>query len=368
MRSAPILALLMMLALLVPSSAQNLIKIENVTADLSYSKTYDGISEGNTLTIKLYLPFTLESLNNTNSNITIVANSSTESTTINLTVNGVAVATNYVISGGSSATWTFPDFASAGVDMNATVLEIVIEAVANNTDLEMLNLTCDDKPVVANFSYTVTEVKVSQPKVTFYEEDSFYTVKQTVNITQNSDVNISDVKVTFAYPENAINEPVLSHNFGTLNSSEYKTLDISFQKRGPYVGEIKNAEEDEYYITTIKIYSPENLTAEMVIDPEERPWSKYFPEFGEVIEVKLNDKEIDYEISSIEMTLDLKKGWNELEVKYMSKVAETKLIPVPVIFEEKKPWWEEEVLGVPVWVWIIAIAVLVIGIVIKFRK
>jgi len=360
-----VLGLLMVLMIAVsPAMAQKMVSISTVTADLSYTKDYGAISEGNNLTITLNLPFTLESLNNTNSNITIVANSSTDSTTINLTVNGVAVATNYDITGGSSATWTFPDFASAGVDMSATTLTIVIEAVANNTASETLNLTCDDGEVVANFSYTVTEVKLSKPEVKFYDVDSFYSVKQTVNITQNSDVNISDVKCTFSYPENAINKPVTSYNFGTLNTSEHKTYDILFQKRGPYVGEIKNIENDGNYTTVIRIYSPENLTVDMTIKPSEKPWSKYFPEFSEenIISVTLNGVKVEYTKGSIILKgISLNEGWNELNITYSKPVVAGAWAPVSVAVT---PWYEGQYLGVPMWLWAIAVGFFAIALIV----
>jgi len=363
-----VLGLLMALIVsMAPAVAQKTISISAITADLSFTKDYSAISQGDNLTITLNLPFTLESLNNTDSNITIVADSGTDSTTINLTVNGVAVATNYNISGGSSATWTFPDFASAGVDMNATTLTIVIEAVANNTASETLNLTCNDMPVVANFSYTVTEVKLSKPEVKFYDVDSFYTVKQTINVTQNSDVNISDVKCTFSYPDNAINQPVTSYNFGTLNISEHKTYDISFQKRGPYVGEIKSIENDDNYTTVIRIYSPENLTVDMTIKPSEKPWSKYFPEFSEenIIKIELNGEEIEYKTGSIILEdISLNEGWNELNITYSKPVAVGVWAPVVAV----TPWYEQQILAVPLWIWVIAITFFAIAVIIHCRR
>jgi len=367
MRKLWVLGLIIALMIAVsPAMAQKTINV-SATADLSYTNQYDAISAGNSLTITLNLPFTLESLNNTNSNITVVADSGTASTTINLTVNGVAVATNYDISGGSSATWTFPDFASVGVDMSATTLTIVIEAVANNTASETLNLTCDDQAVVANFSYTVTEVKLSSPEVKFYDVDSFYTVKQTVNITQNSDVNISDVKCTFTYPENAINKPVTVYNFGTLNTSEYKEYTVSFQKRGPYVGGIKSVEEDDGYTTIIKIYSPENLTADMTIYPDKRPWINYFPEFSEerITSIELNSEEIEeYETGSIILEdISLNEGWNELNITYSKPVAVAEWVPLAVT-----PWYEEMVMGLPMWLWIAAIAFFIIAIMIYLAR
>jgi len=148
-----VLGLLMALIVsMAPAVAQKTISISAITADLSFTKDYSAISQGDNLTITLNLPFTLESLNNTDSNITIVADSGTDSTTINLTVNGVAVATNYNISGGSSATWTFPDIAYVNIGALSDVYRLLdsVEAV----DIVELNLWLTE----LNLCYSVAEV------------------------------------------------------------------------------------------------------------------------------------------------------------------------------------------------------------------
>lgn len=344
-------------------SAFEEVAISQITADLNFQKDYGGIAAGSSLIIDLNLTFTLESLNTTLSNITVTADSTTDSTTIDLIVNGVLVADDAVITGGSSQTWTFPDFAAAGVDMNSTRLTINITAVANATTSDILSLVCDDKPVVSNFSYTVSEVKLSKPEIKFYDTDSFYSVKQKITISQDSDLNITDVKCTFTYPKNSINKGDTSHNYGDLNSTKLggspKSHEVSFQKRGPYVGKITNHISNDIYITEIDVFSPENLTAKLIFDPTEKPWSKYFPKFSKdrIIAIDLNGAEVKWEDPPeliITEDMNLNKGWNTINISYEKPVT---FVPYAIEVIEP-PWYEEEFLGVPIWLWLTGIVFL----------
>ena len=358
-----VFALTVLVLLSVTALAQEYVTI-TTTADVQYTNTYAAITQGNSLTITIYLPFKLSSLNDTYTNLTVVADADTASTTVNVTVNGYPVATNYEISGGAAKTWTLADFEAAGVDMNATSLVIVIEAIANNTTSETLNISCNDGLVVANFSYTVTETKLSTPQIKFDADSSFYSVKQTITITQNSSVNLTDVNCTITYPSNAISRDISYYNFGTLNVSESKSKAVSFQKQGPYLTDIDTKEEDNKYIVEMKVYSLENLTANMEFDPTEEPWDDYFPDFSKdnIVSIKLNDVSVDWEDpeNTIKMeSLTLNKGLNTLNITY-TKVGE--VIEVPPEEVTWYSWLFESVFGAPVLLWIIVAAILVIGI------
>jgi len=352
------LAILVFLLMATPAMAFEKVNITQTTADIAFQKDYGAVTQGNTLTIDLNLTFTLESLNTSASNITVTASSATASTTVDLTVNGVLVANDAVITGGSSQTWDFPAFASAGVNMNAKYLTIKVTAVANDTSADVLNLNCDNKPVVANFSFSVSEVKLSDPEVKYYDTDSFYSVKQTITISQNSDVNISDVNCTFSYPSNQITKGDLYKNYGVLNKTQSKSHVVYFQKRGPYVTELKSTVNTNY-VTKIKIYSPENLTAKLKFDPTEKPWAKYFPKFSKdkLKSMKLDDETIDWEDPSglvITEDMSLSKGYNILNITYSKPPV---AVPYAVPMVTPLPW-EQTILDVPVWMWITGLIII----------
>ncbi len=345
LKGAILLAVVALIAIALPAGATN-VSISSATADLSFSNDYGAVSQGSTLTISLDLPFTLSQINSTGGSdyLNITADATTASTTVNVTVNGVAVLTNYVIAGGTTKQITFADMASAGVDMSATSLTIAVEAIANSTTSTLLVMSANDAQVSANWSYSVVEQRLSTPQIVKYGEDiSFYTVKDTVTVTQNSDVNLTDFKASFTYPSNAISNDVSSYNFGTLNTSESKSVALSYQKRGPAVSVITTNETSTEVNVTMTIYSPEAVSADFTIDPQSETWSRYFPEFNinNLEEIKLNGKAVSYSTSGgdISMFLDLQSGNNELVIVYakeISAVAQVTATPTPQWYEQKE--------------------------------
>lgn len=345
---------LILVMIIAPAMAET-VKVTSVTGDINFSKDYGGVASGSTKTIILHLPCTLESLNNTNNNVTITADSTTASTTIDLYVNGVLVANDTVISGGASQTWTFVDFANAGVNMSATELNITIVSVANATTSTVLKLYGNDVPIVANYSIKINEIQLSKP---FVDKDfSYYSAEDKITITQDSSLNLTDVKVSIEYPKFSINRPITSYDFGSLNTSQSKTLVIKYQKKGPFVPEIRTIEGNDSYTVTMKIYSYENLTAKFEFDPTSAPWSEYFPnfEYDLVKEITLNGKNVSWERGSILIpSLELTKGYNTLNITY------EKPMPSITVMEVEKPWYEKTYI-LPVWMWIlIAVAVVII--------
>lgn len=316
MRKCLVAALALLFLLIAPAMAAT-VQVSKITADLNYSHDYGGITAGSSKTITLYLPCALKSLNQSASEISVTADSATASTTINLTVNGVAVATNYVITGGSTATWNFSQIAAAGVDMNATKLVVTIQAIANATTSDVITLVGNDVPVIANYTVNITEVELSHP---FISLSSWYAVQDIVNVEQTSSLNLTDFKVYLTYPSYAINQPVTVENLGTMNVSEKKTFEVNYQKKGPYVADIKDYVENGEHVTEIKIYSYENLTnVTYEFDPFSTYYKQYFPAFSydAIKEITFNGEKVTWEKGSILIKdLTVKEGWNTLNVTY----------------------------------------------------
>jgi len=356
-----------------PALAVETITLPQVTADISFSKDYGGVTAGSSLTISLELPCALESLNNTNNNITVTADDATASTTVNLTVNGVAVATNYDITGGSSKTWTFVDFANAGVNMSVTYLTIVVEAVANATTATVLNLSGDDIALVDNYTTSYSEVFLTKPEVMHSRTLSFFTAKDVISITQDSDINLTDVKCSLTYPDHAISKPVTSINFESLNKSESKSVTVIYQKWGPYVSDFDKEVSDDEITITIIIYSFENITASYEFNTTEEPYVDYFTEFSKdnIKDVELNGVDVDWEDPSGVIKIDslsLKEGLNELNVTY-TKVAVAATPTYPTVYGEivveEVEWYEQTFLGIPVYIWVAIIIGLTVYAVIR---
>lgn len=360
-----------LIALTSVASAYETLKVTNVTADVSFDQSYAGITQGNTLTINIELPMSLADINATGGSdyLNVTADAATASTTVTVVVNGVTVANQVSIPGGSTQTWTFADFAAAGVDMSATYLNIQITANVNNTSGEQLVFSANDALLRDNFSVTVNETVVTTPVV----DGSSYAVKDNVSITQDSDVNLTDVNATLSYPQHTLSKDVPSYyNFGGLNVSETKYFEVNYQKKPPFVDSVSTKATDGTYNVTAKIYSYENLTAEIQIDVYSSDWSKYFPGYrsGALTAAYLNGNKISLseENGKISGTLDLVKGYNTLVIEfYKTEVAAAPPI-VPVGIEIEVPWYLKEFLGVPMWVWIMVGVMLVAALVISARK
>jgi hypothetical protein len=248
---------------------------------------------------------------------------------------------------------------SNSVPLNVNYLTINVTVTANETVWTNLTVTADDATLSGgNFSYSVSETKITTPSVEYYDTDSFYTVKDTISVTQNSDFNLTNVTATFTYPSNAISQSDTSYNYGNLNSSTSKSYYVQYQKRGPYVTDVDSSKSGNY-VTTISIYSPENLTADMIFDPTEKPWSTDFPSFSKsnIAEIELNGADVDWEDppGTIEMSLSLNSGYNNLSITYST--------PTPVGFGvelPEEPWYMQEFLYVPVWIWLTVVVILVL--------
>jgi len=341
------------------------------TADINYTDVnINGTLNATTCPTYLetfYFPTTLEQINQTGDlNLTIKAGSNP--VTLTITINGVETYSG-TLAADSIGYQNLTMMKNAGVSLSVNYLTINVTVTANETAWTNLTVVAEDfTPCGSNFSYTISETKLSSPEVEFYEKDSFYSVKDTVTVKQTSDFNVTNVTANFTYPSNAINKGVASHNYGTLNSSQSKSYTVYYQKRGPYVGEIKN-ELNTNYVTTIGVYSPENLTASMEFNPSEKPWSKYFPSFSKenIVSIELNGKDVDWEdpsgVVKIE-SMTLNKGWNTLNVTYSKYVAHYYYY----IAVEEEPWYEQEFLGVPMWLWIIAVAFFLVCIYLGVRK
>lgn len=356
-----IMLLALTVLLISPALADN-ISVPNVTADMSFSKDYGGVAQGSTLTITLNLPFTLSEINSTGGAdyLNITADSATASTTVNLTVNNVAVLSNYVITGGATKQVTFADFAAAGVDMNATKLTIAITAVANNTVSDLLVMDANDALMSANFTVKVTETLLNTPQV----NSEAYVVRDNISITQDSDVNLTDVNATLSYPSFMVSKDVPSYyNFGSLNTSETKYTDISYQKKAPYVVSGSYSEKTNEITTTLKIYSYENLTAEFAFIPTSKTYSKWFPGFSKsnIESIKLNGNKVSWKDPSGQIVIsnmNLKEGYNTLTITYAKAVV----APMPVLVTTPTPWYlqPDPIFSIPVWFWMVVAACIVL--------
>jgi len=342
------------------ASAVNYVDVD-ATCDVSINyQIATVLNASESTSVNLALPTTLSNINNAgDGNLTIYAG--TNDTTVTVVVNGVTVASGYTIVGGTSKSWSLSDFSNSGVSLNTADLSITISVLVNSTSSIWFNASANDAVCSgAYFDVNVTETQTSTPKLEFYDTDSFYTVKQTVNVTQTSDFNITDIKLNFTYPSNAISEDVTSSTISTLNTSESEIVNLYFQKRGPYVTDIDSDAGNETYTTEITIYSPEALTAEIVISPFDHPWYEHFPyfDFSNIKVIELNDDDLSWDTDDDDLDLgteELDSGENELVISYYKPSGPPVVVPTAIPYE---------FLGVSLTIWIVIIVAIVVSIIV----
>ena len=241
-------------------------------------------------------------------------------------------------------------------------------AIANATTATVVKLYGDDVELSDNYTVKVAQTYITKPVIADSKIGSWFTVRDILNITQDSSLNLTDVKCNVSYPSHRLSEPVSTYEFGTLNTNEYKEGYIDYQKYGPYVTDIYKSTSNNTVTITMKVYSYENLTdVSFEFDPFEEPWSKYFEDFSydTMKRVELNGVNVTWYKGSILLkNLTVNKGYNDLKVVYARAVA-----PPPTIVATPAPWYEPltQVYVLPVWAWLL-IAVIVVLAVIHCRR
>jgi hypothetical protein len=358
-----LLGLLLIAAMALIPGIAGIASATNVSATWTGDLNVNDLNINGTLNTSTYLetfyfPMTLEQINQTGDlNVTVKAGS--DPTTVILTFNGVQTYSG-TLSANLIGYTNMSMLVSNSVPLNVNYLTINVTVTANETVWTNLTVTADDATLSGgNFSYSVSETNLSTPSVEYYDTDSFYTVRDTVSVTQNSDFNLTNVTATFTYPSNAISQDISSYNYGDLNSSSSKSQYVAYQKRGPYVTDLDNYQNGNY-VTNITIYSPEGVSAVMVFDPTEKPWSKDFPSFSKsgIIDIELNGRDVDWEDppGTIEMSLSLSQGYNYMNITY-SGVAPAAYYALEL---PPTPWYEQEFLYIPVWIWLVVVVALVL--------
>jgi len=259
-----------------------------------------------------------------------------------------------VISGGSSHTWTFQDFAAAGVNMSEDYLNVTVVAGANSTTSTVVNLYGNDVPITRNRTISVKETVDSTPYVA--KDFSWYVVTDKVSVSQSSSLNLTDVKVYLSYPSYSLSEPIRVKEVGTLNSSEEKSFSVTYEKKGPFVPQVKVYRESDNATVEMMVYSYEDLSGvKFEFDPTKPPWDEYFKNFGSIESVTLNGKSVSWKSGSVLLEgLELKKGYNELNVTY-SYASGMVFVAKPTV-----PWWQKTYV-LPVWMWMLLAALAAIA-------
>lgn len=300
--------------------------------------------------------------------------------TYSIVVNGDTVVNNAIIAGVGTHTRTAQFLADQLTDN--TTDELVFNITCNVSTNEIwLYFEGDDVPIsTARLAgaIVVKEKDVGTPTV-----NEVWTVNNSVNVTNALNYTLTDILINLTYPMHAQVEPIANISIATLASSATDTTYVQYQKTGPYFDE-----EDDIEGTTITVYSYEGLQdvywefvptdydvfakldvtdiltikqskdtldqGEWDDDPED--W--YWDEDSEKIifeQLNIQEDEEDNEFSFTWTTTGGLAGPDE-------EAIPEEIPPV------EEPFYMQNVVGIPVWLVIGIIAVVIIVVIVASKK
>lgn len=344
------------------------ITVTGATADIKYNESYlymPAGGAGSNISGNISLPCNIANLSTMNF---IVENNEATAITVNLTVNGVKLLDSYSVASGASVTKSLSDYQTAGGDTSLTYIAWSFNA--SDTDDEYLNITigANDANIYSWFSsrYSVVEKTVSTPYIKDKLSNSWFTVTDRINVTNDLNYNLTDVNMTFSYPSHAINQPYSYKNITLIQNNSYAYLDISYQKYGPYIYRI----ERDGNTVTVKVRSHELLVdvVDWLIDPTDDFYSEYFSRVNlNTLTVEKEGVEIDWTNDNGKIFIEdltLPEGYTDFTFSWTPSVAP----PAPAVTEEEVPFWQQETYGLSNATWLAIIVLIAIGAVIYFEK
>jgi len=373
--ASALLATLLFLAIMPSSSATWLTYREDVAVN-SGTVDIDNISYHNGTTTTTYrnvtLPCTIAQLNRTVTQFRI-KNENAGNLTFNLTVNGVAVNSSSAVnwSMGNWSNVTLSMMTNAGVSTSNTYLNFTFNVSNANNDIH-IRIYTDDASVTRtwlNSSIVIKEKDVTTPTIGTTQGKSFWTVNDSINITNTLGYTISDVNLTPTFPSHKISAPATYYNVGTLTNGSSAVRYAQYQKYGPYVFKIIDDSDGTSHEVTIYVKSNELLTncVDWSIITNNPDYDGVFDTINyDTLEVEFNGQSEDWEQGSIELEdLTIKTSYSNNKFVF----TWTEAIPVSIP-SAVQPWYLITFFGIALYLWaIIIIAIVaVVSIVIILRK
>lgn len=295
--------------------------------------------------------------------ITIDNSADNDNLEFSLTVNSTAVIVDNILTAGTPITVTRQNLLDNGVE-NDTTIENIVFSSDNNAKITLTLTGVDNSFDAATMAYV--ESYVTEPEVKYESDESWFTAKDRVTITNASDFPVENVDASVTYSGFAISQDVTSYAIASLSAGASSSRDLTYQKGGPYVTTIHEpvAVADNKWKTEMKVYSHENLVniVDFEFDPAVSPWVDYFPDFDfDTLTVTVNDASVTPKSASVLLEdFSLVAGPNTIAFTW------TSVVPPPYVPPVVVPWWLVEFVGVPTWMWIV-VCVFVVVILISLR-
>ena len=307
------------------------------------------------------LPCQLGNLNRTVSKFAIKANGG--DITYNLTVNGQLIKDNVSVTNGNWGNTTLSNIVSGGVSQSDTYLNFTFN-VSANTNIIKIVVYGNDSSLLSTWlssQITIKERDVSSPTVGTSSTGSYWTVNDSITVTNNMAYTLSDLKLNLTYPSHKVSTPVTQKTISSLASSGTTTQYVQYQKYGPYIYKVDDDSTGTSHEVTIYIKSPEQLTniVDWTIHPSDDVYDGYLDTLNtDTLTIKQGSTEREWTLDNgyVKLTdFTVKPTWSQN--KFVLTWTEAEEAPVT-----PTSWWEQTYIGLPAWLWLV-FTVIIIGIV-----
>jgi len=342
------------------------VSISSGTVDISLTVWHN---QTTTTTYRnITLPCQLGQLNRTVSKFAIKANGG--DIVYNLTVNGVAIKSSQTVTDGNWDNTTLANIISGGVSSSDTYINFTFN-VSANTNIIKIVIYGNDSALTSSWisnHVTIKEKDVTAPKVGTSSTSAFWTVNDSVTVTNlGLGLDLEDVNLTLSYPAHKISTPVSYLTWTIIPADGSGTKYVQYQKYAPYVYKVDDNSEGTSHEVVVYIKSHEVLTScvDWILDPNDDVYNGAFDTLNtDTLNITYNNVNVDWEVDDDgnivieDFTVREQYTLN----KFVFTWTEAVTPPAP---EAEVPWYEQTIMGLPVWliiiIFLMAVTVLVVA-------
>jgi len=337
------------------------VSISSGTVDISL--TYWHNQTTTTTYRNITLPCQLGQLNRTVSKFAIKANGG--DIVYNLTVNGVAIKSSQSVTDGNWSNVTLANIVSGGVSSSDTYINFTFN-VSANTNIIKIVIYGNDSALTSTWisnHITVKEKDVTTPEVGTSSTSAFWTVNDSITVTNTGlGYDLSDINLTLSYPSHKISTPASYVTVSSLSDSGSATRYVQYQKYAPYVYKVDDNSESTSHEVIVYIKSNEVLTncVDWTLDPSDEVYDGAFDTLNtDTLEVEYNGVDIDWDVDDdgniVFEDFTVREQYTLNKFVFTWTEAEEALAPPAEV-----PWYEQSYFGIPLWLIIAIILVIVL--------
>ncbi|RLF95970.1 hypothetical protein DRN52_03255 [Thermococci archaeon] len=288
--------------------------------------------------------------------------------TYNLDVNGVTIKSSQTVTDGNWDNTTLAEMISAGVSDSDTYLNFTF-SVSADTNIIEIDVYGDDCALTSSWisnHVTVKEKDVTEPEVGTSSTSAFWTVNDSITVTNlGLGYNLYDVNLTLSYPAHKISTPVSYLVWTSIPADGSGTKYVQYQKYAPYVYKVKDESEGNSHKAIVYIKTRELLTncVDWTIDPSDEVYDGAFDTLDtSTLSIEYNNVDMDFTVND-DGTITI-EDFTVREQYTLNKFVFTWTVaPAVPITPVEVPWYEQTYYGVPLWMIVTAVILILIAIV-----